>query len=176
MALWKESTQKEPFLRETERPEVDIPPLEPIGRLEAHTEKKAEKNNRESVIAAGLTIEGKIEGGGDVRVAGRFDGNVQVRGDLNIESGAHISGEIRADTITIGGEVEGNIDAAAHVRLLETGQLIGDLKATSLTVAAGSRMRGKVEFGWDGREAKKVEIKKVADRKVVEKTGNGSTP
>jgi len=26
--------------------------------------------------------------------------------------------------------------------------LIGDLKAGSLTVAAGSKMRGKVEFGW----------------------------
>jgi len=25
----------------------------------------------------------------------------------------------------------------------------GDVKAGSLTVAAGSRMRGQVEFGWD---------------------------
>jgi hypothetical protein len=25
----------------------------------------------------------------------------------------------------------------------------GELKAGSLTVAAGSRMRGKAEFGWD---------------------------
>jgi hypothetical protein len=27
--------------------------------------------------------------------------------------------------------------------------LNGDLKAGSLTVAAGSRMRGRAEFGWD---------------------------
>ena len=33
--------------------------------------------------------------------------------------------------------------------LLQTGVLNGDLKAGSLTVAAGSRMRGRAEFGWD---------------------------
>jgi hypothetical protein len=34
------------------------------------------------------------------------------------------------------------------VEFKETGTLIGDLKAGSLAVAAGSKMRGKVEFGW----------------------------
>jgi cytoskeletal protein CcmA (bactofilin family) len=34
------------------------------------------------------------------------------------------------------------------VELLSTGVLNGDLKAGTLTVAAGSRMRGRVEFGW----------------------------
>jgi len=42
------------------------------------------------------------------------------------------------------------------VELSESGVLTGDLKASSLTVAAGSRMRGKVEFGWDKGEAQKV--------------------
>jgi cytoskeletal protein CcmA (bactofilin family) len=35
------------------------------------------------------------------------------------------------------------------VELTSTGVLNGDLKAASLTVAAGSRMRGNVSFGWD---------------------------
>jgi hypothetical protein len=34
------------------------------------------------------------------------------------------------------------------VEFKESGTLVGDLKAGSLIVAAGSRMRGKVEFGW----------------------------
>ena len=45
--------------------------------------------------------------------------------------------------------LDGNIDAASRVELLQTGVLNGELKAGSLTVAAGSRMRGKAEFGWD---------------------------
>ncbi len=111
---------------------------------------------KESLIAPGLIIEGKIEGTGHVRIAGRFKGEVSVKGDLTIERGAHISGEIRAENIVVRGEVEGNIHAKARVELSESGVLTGDLKASSLTVAAGSRMRGKVEFGWDEQEADKV--------------------
>jgi cytoskeletal protein CcmA (bactofilin family) len=101
------------------------------------------------VIAAGLTIDGKIEGAGHVRMAGRFKGDVNVDGDLTIESGAKITGSVRASTVTVGGELEGNIEAASRVELLATGVLNGDLKAGSLTVASGSRMRGNVSFGWD---------------------------
>ena len=35
----------------------------------------------------------------------------------------------------------------------------GDVKAGSLTVAAGSRMRGQVEFGWEGESRTKAETK-----------------
>ena len=111
---------------------------------------------KDSLIAPGLAIEGKIEGTGHVRIAGRFKGEVSVKGDLTIEQGAHISGEIRAENIVVRGEVKGNIHAVSRVELLEAGVFIGDLKASSLTVAAGSRMRGKVEFGWDEGEAQKV--------------------
>ncbi len=33
--------------------------------------------------------------------------------------------------------------------------LIGDVKAGALTVAAGSRMRGQADFGWDDKTAAK---------------------
>jgi cytoskeletal protein CcmA (bactofilin family) len=108
-----------------------------------------EREAKETVIAADLAIEGKIEGSGHVRVAGRFKGDVHVQGNLTIEPGAKVTGGVRASTVIIGGELEGNVDAASRVELLETGVLNGDLKAGSLTVAAGSRMRGQAEFGWD---------------------------
>jgi len=102
----------------------------------------------ESVLSSGLTIEGKIEGSGNVRVAGRFKGNVNVKGEFTVESGAAVHGEVRADSVLVGGEVRGQIVATSRVEFKETGTLIGDLKAGSLAVAAGSKMRGKVEFGW----------------------------
>jgi cytoskeletal protein CcmA (bactofilin family) len=40
---------------------------------------------------------------------------------------------------------------ASRVDLLPTGVVIGDLKAGSLSVAAGARMRGQAEFGWDDK-------------------------
>ena len=108
---------------------------------------------KESVIAAELTIEGKIEGAGHVRIAGRFKGDIHVDGNLTIEEGALLAGELRADTIVISGELQGNIQGASHVELMESGTITGDVKAGTMTVAKGSRMRGKAEFGWNGSSA-----------------------
>ena len=112
-----------------------------------------EREPKESLIAADLTIEGKIEGTGHVRIAGKFKGDVNVQGDLTIETGAKLNGGVRAKKVTIAGELEGNIEAASRVELLSSGVIIGDLKAGSLTVAAGSRMRGQADFGWDDGKA-----------------------
>ncbi|MFL5470184.1 MAG: polymer-forming cytoskeletal protein [Gemmatimonadaceae bacterium] len=151
MAIFKEQTvpRKDPAplsqdlspRKDTDSFSTPAPSYEPAPRRS--------KDAKESVIAAGLTIDGKIEGAGHVRMAGRFKGDVNVEGDLTIEPGAKITGSVRADTVTVGGDLEGNIETASRVELLSGGILNGDLKAGSLTVAAGSRMRGNVSFGWD---------------------------
>jgi cytoskeletal protein CcmA (bactofilin family) len=154
MALWKEAEKdtpvsvaaaKGPVVHRDEKP----PPSPVIQEPPRPVPMSRPAELKESVIAAGLAIEGKIEGGGHVRIAGRFNGDVHVEGNLTIEPGAKLTGEVRAKTVIVGGELEGNIDAANSVELTSTGVLTGDLKAGSLTVSAGSRMRGKVEFGWD---------------------------
>jgi cytoskeletal protein CcmA (bactofilin family) len=109
---------------------------------------------KESVIASDLTIEGKIEGGGSVRIAGKFKGDVNVQGDLMIEAGAKLTGGVRADKVTIAGELEGNVEQASLVDLQHTAVVVGDVKAASLTVAAGARLRGQAEFGWDEKGSK----------------------
>ena len=118
-----------------------------------------EREPKESLIAADLTIEGKIEGTGHVRIAGKFKGDVKVQGNLTIEQGAKVAGGVAASKVTLAGELEGNIASAQQVELLQSGVINGDLKAGSLTVAAGSRIRGHVECGWDkdGKSASKTE-------------------
>ena len=113
---------------------------------------------RESVIAADLTIEGKIEGSGHVRIAGKFKGDVKVQGNLTIEPGAKVSGGVAASKVTLAGELDGNIHSAQQVELQQSGVINGDLKAGTLTVAAGSRIRGHVECGWD-KDGKSVAAK-----------------
>lgn len=154
MALWKDqygreqgaqAADKDPIVKEVEKQ-----PVAAVAEAARQPQQaQARGDGKESLLAAGLTIEGKIEGSGHVRIAGNFKGDVNVQGNLTIEAGAHVTGGVRANTVIIGGELEGNIDAASRVELLQTGVLNGDLKAGSLTVAAGSRMRGRAEFGWD---------------------------
>ena len=158
MAIWNQPAQPEisgkPLI---EKPPVEQPTIAPASPVPTRKEYSA-KDRRESVFGAGVSIDGKIEGEGDVRIAGKFKGEIQIKGDLTIEKGARIAAKINADTVTIGGEVEGNVLASSHVELLETAQLIGDLKGSSLTVAAGSRMRGHVEFGWSEAESGKFAV------------------
>jgi len=112
----------------------------------------AAREIKESLIAADLSIEGKIQGAGHVRIAGRFKGDVEVEGDLTLEVGARLVGGVRARRVIIAGELEGNIISAERVELVQSGVMIGDIKAGTVTVAAGSRMRGQVEFGWSESE------------------------
>ena len=118
----------------------------------------SEREAKESLIAADLTIEGKIEGSGHVRIAGKFKGDIKVQGNLSIDQGAKVSGGVSANKVTLAGELEGNITSAKQVELLPSGAINGDLKAGSLTVAAGSRIRGHVECGWgDAKPIPKAE-------------------
>lgn len=155
MAIWKEQVAPKkdaaPLAVDTSFKRDDAPVVaeqRPVT-FEAPVRSATPRDGRESVIGSELTIEGKIEGAGHVRIAGRFKGDVNVEGNLTIEPGAKLTGGIKAHSVVIGGEVDGNIVDAGRVELLESGVLVGDLKAGSLTVAAGSRMRGRAEFGWD---------------------------
>lgn len=152
MAIWKDPT---PATKASEPARFDsvpnpTPAAEPAPTPASPTPIRAVDNSgRESVIAADLTIEGKIEGNGHVRIAGKFKGDVKVQGNLTIEQGAKVSGGVSANRVTLAGELDGNIDSAQQVDLQQTGVINGDLKAGTLTVAAGSRIRGHIECGWD---------------------------
>jgi len=153
MALWKESNSAnkdappimtpppaEASLKREPEPAPDIAPQA--------SRRAAARDVKESVIAAELTITGKIVGSGHVRIAGRFEGDVHIEGALTIDQGAKVTGGIRAESVAIAGEIEGNIEGAERVELLSTGVINGDIKAGTLTVAAGSKMRGRADFGW----------------------------
>ena len=160
MAIWKENTAPTrptpvtPFPEAKEPARYDSPakpeavnspaaaPPAPVTRADHAAPRK------ESLIAADITIEGKIEGGGSVRIAGNFKGDVNVQGDLAIESGAKLTGSVSAANVTIAGELEGNVDKASRVELTQSAVVIGNVKGDTLTVVSGARMRGHAEFGW----------------------------
>ena len=182
MSIWKDNTAtrqpptpspetKEPARYDTAaRPELTPAPA-PAPTAAPAARADTAPTRKESLIASDITIEGKIEGGGSVRIAGKFKGDVSVQGDLTIEAGAKVTGSVRADKVTIAGDLEGNVEQASLVDLLQTGVVVGDLKAGSLTVAAGARMRGQAEFGWDeGKVPKAGKLARIHDAEI----GTGS--
>ncbi len=164
MSIWKEPTKRDAIPMQPEaapRREADAS----IDTAANHSPARAaQRDTKESLIAANLFIEGKIQGTGDVRIAGQFKGDVDVQGDLTIETGAKLTGSVRAAKVVVAGELAGNVISASRVDLLATGIVDGDIKAGSLTVAAGSHMRGQVEFGWEEKTAPKSVVS-------IQKTG-----
>ena len=152
MAIWKDIVAKDSTQPDTaagsppalNRPRPEAVPSSPAPQASAANR----KDLKESIIATGLTFEGKIEGSGHVRISGRFKGDVQVDGTLTVEAGAHLAGAVRAASVVVAGEIEGNIEGAQRVELHQSGVVNGDVSAGSLTVADGARMRGRAEFGW----------------------------
>jgi cytoskeletal protein CcmA (bactofilin family) len=166
MALWKDSNTGTvpaptspgvaPAPLHTREPEkTNVAPLTP----DASRRPAPRAEMKESHISSDLTIEGKIVGTGHVRIAGRFKGDVAVEGNVSLDAGARLEGHVKASVVSVGGELIGNIENAKRVELLETGVINGDVKAGSLIVAAGSRMRGQVEFGYEGETRAKSETK-----------------
>ncbi len=154
MALWNPTPPDGLTEKPAEKPTLTPTPL-PQSAPNIALKSSAPRERDKTVFGPGVTIEGKIEGDANVRIGGKFKGEIEIKGDLELEKTARLGAKIHAGNVTIGGHLEGNVVSTGQVKLLESGQLIGDLKANTLTVAAGSRMRGHVEFGWSPSETVK---------------------
>ena len=179
MALWNQPVQESNNDKPSTVPPV--PPLSPAATapIAAATtaptptptpapRESTPKERNESVFGVGVSIDGKIEGDSNVRIAGKFKGEIIIKGDLTVEKGANVSAKVSATNVTLAGEINGNINASAHVKLVESAQVVGDLKSATLTVASGARMRGHVEFGWSASESAKFASDKKPDSEKFE--------
>lgn len=165
MAIWKDPTAAKKDVASFPVDAVSAPPRETMSEpatfapapvresapVSSFEPRPATPALKESIIASDLTIEGKIEGAGHVRIAGRFKGDVSVKGDLTLDNGAKLNGSVRAEKVVVAGELDGNVLQAARVELQPSAVMNGDIKAETLTIAAGSRVRGHIECGWEGQ-------------------------
>ena len=171
MALWNQPAQDTNQDKPQAVPPLSTPaPVSVVPTTGAPSARESTlKERNESVFGPGVTIDGKIEGDANVRIAGKFKGEILVKGDLAIEKGAQVNAKVNATNITLAGELNGDVKASAHVNLVESAQVVGDIKAATLTVASGARMRGHVEFGWSASEAAKFGNEKKRDGEKGEK-------
>ena len=91
-----------------------------------------------------LSIKGEIVGEGDLELAGRFEGIVNVNGRVVVGERAEVDADISASTIVVGGKVRGNLNATGRVEILPQGVLTGNLKSGSFTAADGALVKGEI--------------------------------
>jgi excisionase family DNA binding protein len=79
----------------------------------------------------------------NLRINGKFDGNLETKGNLTIGATAMIYGDIIGDNIVIGGRVKGRVTARERLTLLPTAILEGDIHPAKLNIAEGAILEGK---------------------------------
>jgi len=79
----------------------------------------------------------------NLRINGKFDGNLEVRGNLTIGSTAVVFGDIVGDNIVVGGRVKGKIIAKERLTLLPSAIFEGEIFPTRLNIAEGAILEGR---------------------------------
>lgn len=100
-----------------------------------------------SIIGKGVRIRGDLHVVGDVRVAGRIDGEVNVESRIVVAPEGVIHGCIHSGEGDIAGQVEGDITTKGRVVVRKTASILGKIVAANLVVEEGAALRGSFSIG-----------------------------
>ncbi len=99
-----------------------------------------------ALLGKGSEFEGKLTFEGQVRIDGKFSGQITTKDTLVIGDGAKVTAEILAGTVIINGQVEGNIKATQHIELHQPGRVKGNLECPSLSIDRGVIFEGSCKM------------------------------
>src|SRR5579862_202142 len=70
-----------------------------------------------TILGKESEFDGKLSFDGQVRIDGKFQGQISTKDTLVIGDGAKVNAEISAGTVIVNGSVEGNIKASQMIEL-----------------------------------------------------------
>lgn len=100
-------------------------------------------NGAETVIGAGVVVEGDLTSEGDILIDGTFTGQVKARGDVTLGANAKVIGNLSARNVTVTGWLSGNITADGEAAIGNTGHVSGDITCITLSVSSGGVFLGR---------------------------------
>ncbi|WP_375769267.1 polymer-forming cytoskeletal protein [Archangium gephyra] len=99
-----------------------------------------------TLLGKGSEFEGKLTFEGQVRIDGKFSGQIVTKDVLVIGDGARVTAEINAGTVIINGTVEGNVRAAQLIELHAPARVKGSLESPALTMDRGVVFEGTTKM------------------------------
>jgi cytoskeletal protein CcmA (bactofilin family) len=102
-----------------------------------------------SVLGRGARVRGRVSGEGDLRIEGQIEGDVTVSGDLSIEDGGAVAGDVTAATVAIAGGLNGDVSARGPVTIHATATVEGDMVAAEVNLEEGASFSGRIEAEFD---------------------------
>jgi len=113
----------------------------------------------------------------NLRINGKFEGNLETRGNLTVGQTAQIIADIVGDNIVIGGRVKGRITAKERLTLLPSAIVEGDIYPARLNVAEGAVFEGKCSMLHDFLNAEELARYLEVDlNSIMEWANSGKVP
>ena len=137
------------LLRKDERPQGTMGT--PVIRREEDKVQRAGEVH--TLIGKGSEFDGKLTFEGQVRIDGKFTGQINTKDVLVIGEGARVTAEISAGTVIINGVVEGNIKAAQLIELHQPGRMKGNMETPALSIDRGVVFEGSCKMEGLGKAA-----------------------
>jgi cytoskeletal protein CcmA (bactofilin family) len=97
-------------------------------------------------IGPDLLYRGQLLGRGDVRIEGRFEGDIDISGVLTVGAFADVRATVKAVSVSVAGKVLGDVEATALVEVHDGGVIDGDVDAPHVTVDEGGKIVGSDRY------------------------------
>lgn len=106
-----------------------------------------------TLLGKGSEFEGKLSFEGQVRIDGKFSGQIFTKDVLVVGDGARVNAEVNAGTVIVHGLVEGNIRATQLVELHQPGKIKGNIETPNLSIDRGVIFEGTCKMESLGKPA-----------------------
>ena len=115
-----------------------------FGDFKGQNKESASRGNGlGTLIDTTASLKGDIVTEGDIRIDGKFYGNIVSARDVVIGEEGLVQGEINSQTMAIYGTIRGNIKSQGLVEIMPTGKIFGDIEVNKLVIKEGGIFQGK---------------------------------
>jgi len=137
------------------------------------------KETEDKVLDVNAAMQGSLVFSDPVnlRINGRFEGNLKTKGTLTIGTKASVLADIDGENIIISGYVKGKIRALYLVSLTSSANVSADIDAPRISIEEGAVFNGKCRM-----KGEKLNISELSDYlsveedKIMEWVDNGKIP
>jgi len=127
--------------------------------------KEISAQNVDTFFGRNSYFEGSFKTAGLLRIDGKFEGDIDVDGDIIVGKDGLVKGTVKAKNIEISGIVEGNINSSEQVKISSSGKLVGDIEVGSFVIEEKGVFDGKCKMKNEDEMIKE-------SSKVTEKSNN----
>jgi len=139
----------------------------------------ARKKEEEKILDVSASMQGSLvfSDAVNLRINGKFEGNLTTKGNLIIGKSAEVKADILGENITIAGSVKGKIKATSMLQFTSTAMVIGDIAVSRLSIEEGAVFNGKCKMLENKISLEELsEYLSIEEKKIMEWANGGKIP